>query len=138
MTVHAVSFRLAALIGAAAFASIAPAKAQTTQPTSPTTTCPEANPPFVMPPEISSSGGVLKGTITLTEQMQRVPTSVGGGATTCAPQWVRVFQRGNVTPLPSTAPTPAAVDPMPGPTLRAKVGELVQLTFVNQVNSNRF
>src|SRR2546425_70643 len=32
----------------------------------------------------------------------------------------------------------AAVDPMPGPTLRARVGDVVQLTFVNQVDSKLF
>lgn len=138
MTAHAASFRRAAVIAATAFASIAPATAQTTQPTSPTMNCMEANPPFVMPSEIASANGILKGTITLTEQMQRVPTSAGGGTPTCTPQWMRVFQSGNVTPTPSTVQPTGTVDPTPGPTLRAKVGDIVQLTFINQVNSNRF
>src|ERR1700720_2252057 len=29
-------------------------------------------------------------------------------------------------------------DPVPGPTLRARVGDLVELTFVNAVDPNRF
>jgi FtsP/CotA-like multicopper oxidase with cupredoxin domain len=115
------------------------ARAQATPaPTSPTLTCPDPNPPFVMPPEIASSGGILRGTINLSEQFIRLPSSVGGVAT-CAPQLVRTFQGAGLPPSPSVQPPAAGyADPMPGPTLRARVGELVQLTLVNQVNSNRF
>ena len=119
MTAHAVSFRRAALMAAAAFASIAPATAQTTQqPTRPTLDCMEANPPFVMPrPKSSTSNGILKGTITLTEQMQRVPRPAAGHRLTCAPQWMRVFQSGNVTPTPSTVqPNRRRSIRWPGPT----------------------
>jgi len=113
------------------------------RPTSPTVTCPDPSPPFVMPPEIVSSagpsGGVLKGTINLIDQQQRLPKSIGS-AVTCAPQIVRIFQAEGA-PAPPPAPKPDQnnlPDPIAGPTLRARVGDVVQLTFVNQVNSNRF
>jgi len=108
-------------------------------PTSPTTNCPDPSPPFVMPSEIVSSGGILKGTINLTDQQQRLPKSVAG-AVTCAPQIVRIFQaEGAPAPPPAPKPDPNNLpDPIAGPTLRAKLGDVVQLTFVNQVNSNRF
>lgn len=108
-------------------------------PTSPTTACPDASPPFVMPAEIVSSGGILKGTINLTDQQQRLPKSIKG-TVTCAPQIVRIFQaEGAPAQPPAPKPDPNNLpDPIAGPTLRAKVGDVVQLTFVNQVNSNRF
>ena len=112
-----------------------PAHAQA-QPTSPTLACPDPNPAFVMPPEIVSSGGILRGTLNLTEQFQRLPSTFGGP---CNPQLVRVFQGAGLPPSPTAQPpAPNYADPIPGPTLRARLGDLVQLTFVNQVNSNRF
>jgi FtsP/CotA-like multicopper oxidase with cupredoxin domain len=126
-----------ALAVAAILAQTMPARAQApTPPTSPTLACPDANPPFVMPPEIVSSGGILRGTLNLTEQFQRVPSTFGGP---CAPQLMRVFQGAGLPPSPTAQPpAPDYADPIPAPTLRARVGDLVQLTFVNQVNSNRF
>ena len=52
---------------------------------------------------------------------------------------MRVFQGAGLPPSPTAQPpAPNYADPIPGPTLRARLGDLVQLTFVNQVNSNRF
>jgi FtsP/CotA-like multicopper oxidase with cupredoxin domain len=153
MTVHAAPFsragqfrraafplRYAGLaLAASAIVHAASAQAQSQQPTSPTMACP--NPPsqdFIMPPEIVSSGGILKGTITLSEQFQRLPTSVAG-TVSCAPQLVRIFQGAGLPPSPpAQPPASGAADPIPGPTLRARLGDLVQLTFINQVNQNRF
>ena len=112
-----------------------PARAQA-QPTSPTLACPDPNPAFVMPPEIVSSNGILRGTLNLTEQFQRLPSTFGGP---CNPQLVRVFQGAGLPPSPTAQPpAPNYADPIPGPTLRARLGDLVQLTFVNQVNPNHF
>ena len=136
-TRHA-SVCLAVVLAAATFlVQTMPARAQApTQPTSPTLACPDPNPPFVMPPEIVSSGGILRGTLNLTEQFQRLPSTFGGP---CNPQLVRIFQGIGLPPSPNAQPpAPDYADPIPGPTLRARLGDLVQLTFVNQVNSNRF
>ena len=118
------------------------AAAQT--PTSPTVDCPTAgNQIFANPPELVSSDGMLRGTIVLTEEEQRLITSMDGTAT-CAPQLVRNFRGENVrgerlaAMRPAQPPNPNLRDPEPGPTLRARVGDLVQLTFVNRIDSNRF
>jgi FtsP/CotA-like multicopper oxidase with cupredoxin domain len=110
--------------------------------TSPTVECPNpVSQDLVMPPEIVSDKGVLKGTVILTQEDQRMPTSDDGGATqmTCAPQLVRVFRGDGLPPAPPAQPeAPGLIDPMPGPTLRARVGDIVQLRFVNEVDPNRF
>jgi FtsP/CotA-like multicopper oxidase with cupredoxin domain len=142
--------RMAVLVVAAALASRAMslACAQGTPPTftppsppTPTTVpCPKVSQDLVMPPEIASDKGVLEGTVILTQEDQRMPTSVNGGATmTCAAELVRVFRRDGFPPAPAAQPpAPGLLDPMPGPTLRARVGDLVQLRFVNEVNPNLF
>ena len=110
-------------------------------PTSPTVDCPNPiSQDLVMPPEIRSESGVLKGAVTLTQEFQRIPTSTGGGTSvTCAPQLVRAFRRVDTPPAPpAQPPAPNLTDPIPGPTLRARVGDLVQLAFVNEVDSSRF
>jgi FtsP/CotA-like multicopper oxidase with cupredoxin domain len=94
-----------------------------------------------MPPEIvrDDKEKVLKGTIILSEEFQRLPTSVGGKTVTCVPQIVRMFRADPAPPTPNAQkPAPGMNDPIPGPTLRARVGDLIQLAFINEVNSNRF
>jgi len=96
-------------------------------------------------PELTSKDHVLHGTLLLYDQQQRLtfrlpPAKKPGeaGATTkCAPQYVRVFRGiGAVPPPPASSGNYA--DPLPGPTLRARVGDLVELTFVNQINPSNF
>jgi FtsP/CotA-like multicopper oxidase with cupredoxin domain len=119
------------------------AQSQGTPTATPTTvTCPDpVSQDLVMPPEFvfSPSDNVLRGTINLIDQFQRLPSSSGGGAVTCAPQLVRVFQGEGLPPTPpAQKPLAGYADPIPGPTLRAHVGGSVALTFVNQVNPSRF
>jgi FtsP/CotA-like multicopper oxidase with cupredoxin domain len=121
--------------------SLAYAQTPAPGPTSPTVACPNpVSQDLVMPPEITSDKGVLKGTVILTQEFERMPTSVKGGAKmTCAPQLVRVFRGDGLPPVPAAQPpAPGLLDPMSGPTLRARVGELVQLAFVNEVDPSRF
>ena len=101
--------------------------------------CPDpVTQPLVRPPEFVSSGGILEGTINLTEEHQRLPTLVGG-AVACAPQLVRVFKGEGLPPAsPAQKPNPNLPDPIPGPTLRARVGDLIQLKFVNKIDPSRF
>jgi hypothetical protein len=133
-----------AVLGLAAAAlatpAVPPASAQFTPPppsaaTSPTLPCRPAGQDLMNPPEIVSSGGVLKGTVTLTEEFELLPRTAAASAN-CAQQLLRAFHPG--IPLPPPDAPPVLVDPVPGPTLRAKVGELVQLSFVNAVDANRF
>ena len=88
-----------------------------------------------------SSGGVLRGTINLTEQFIAMPQP---GDTNCTPrpsQLVRIFQgfQGLVDPVMPRPDQPPTLSPVaPGPTLRARLGDVVQLGFINQVNQNNF
>lgn len=106
-------------------------------------TCPEPNQDLVMPPELSrSSDGILRGTINLIDEFRRVPPSLAGKP--CFGVNVRVFQGQNyegkdLDPVPPAGePVPGHADAIPGPTLRARVGDLVQLKFVNTINPNNF
>lgn len=112
---------------------------------------------FFRVPEIIAQNNKLRGTILLSDQQDwmafRRPISAPTDQSTsqCFPQYVRIlrgmdtmlYQRnnqGSVSAVPY-APAPAANGyplPMPGPTLRARVGDLVQLTFLNQINAQDF
>lgn len=128
---------LAALVAPDSYAQMAPTPTTTACPVG-TGPYPRDGQPFVMPPELVSANGVLRGTVTLTEEFQRMPTSLSGSVT-CQPQLVRVFRGEGLPPAPpAQKPDPNLLDPLPGPTLRARVGDLVQLAFVNKVDSNRF
>ena len=95
-------------------------------------------------PEIVSSDGFLRGTILLNDQLERInfrtpPQSVPGDLTqrtadTCFAQYVRAYHVGG-EPLP---PPGSLTDPLPGPTLRARVGDIIELTFLNQINPADF
>ena len=134
-------------------AQTAPPRAQGPVPPTPTptsTVCPDSGQDLVRPPEFVSSGGVLKGTVILTEERQRIATSVTAPMTSttpppgtvtvdCLETLVRIFRGQGLPPQPKAKPeSSSATDPIPGPTLRAKVGDLVQLGFVNLVDSSRF
>jgi FtsP/CotA-like multicopper oxidase with cupredoxin domain len=85
-------------------------------------------------PEIKSQGGRLQGVVTLSDEERSLAGSADG--TTCDPQQLRFF-KGYSTQGPKE-PWPSTGDPIPGPTLRARVGDWVQLAFLNQVNPSNF
>src|SRR5215831_16437578 len=92
---------------------------------------------FIMPPELPSSDGVLKGTINLIDEQRRLPRPRSGMP--CRGDRVRVFVgEGLRKPPPAEKPVPGYADAIPGPTLRARVGDLVQLKFVNKIDPNNF
>ena len=60
-----------------------------------------------------------------------------GATVKCPWQWVRAYRIG--PPLGTTEEMAAAPTlPLPGPVLRARVGELIELTFLNQIDANKF
>jgi FtsP/CotA-like multicopper oxidase with cupredoxin domain len=94
---------------------------------------------------------VLRGTILLTDEQRRlifrsppVPpdqraTQPGQPGTfyDCLPQHVRAFH--GIEAVPKVPVSPGGIiDPFPGPTLRARLGDIIQLTFLNQINPGRF
>ena len=138
--------------------SALPARAQTT-PSGATSqiSCLGTQQPLVRIPEIISKNGRLRATlISGTEQVRmptRYPLTLPGTGTdksekpsqpgdpqtfqACFPEWVRTF-RSPDTSTPFPQPTNGMADPMPGPTLRARVGDFIELTFVNQIDPSKF
>jgi hypothetical protein len=129
--------------------------------------CPAPGQPLIRIPEIVSLNGKLQGTILLSNATQRMYLGSGvrnGNKFTpdpsqCLPQDVRQFQginavlpgyAGTIPPgypgyvpppsYPGYAPLPASqyVDPIPGPTLRAHIGDIVELTFLNQIGNGPY
>src|ERR1700739_112149 len=90
--------------------------------------------PLVKIHEIVSTNGVLRGTILLSDHQERMavrtpPNAPGSDEMkhqVCQPQYVRYFAD-PAAPLPVVAPGDYA-NPLPGPTLRARVGGVVGLT----------
>jgi FtsP/CotA-like multicopper oxidase with cupredoxin domain len=86
----------------------------------------------------------VRGTLVTTGEKQVIAflkgTRVSGAITTaninCAEQWVRTYRKDAAAA--SQRPDAAAVLPQPGPTIRAKVGDLVELTFLNQIDPLNF
>lgn len=100
--------------------------------------------PLLKIPEIASKNGILSGTLVLTDEQRRLifrsPGSKPGtpnSTVDCQPQRVRAFI--GLEAQPKVKPSPGGIiDPYPGPTLRAKLGDVVNLTFLNQIDANRF
>ncbi|MDP9193580.1 MAG: multicopper oxidase domain-containing protein [Acidobacteriota bacterium] len=89
-------------------------------------------------PEIQNADGVLRGNLyTVSEQVRMTVPSAGPGSTpNCFAQWVRAYRR--EAPATWNPPSSQLLSPMPGPTLRARVGQMVELTFLNMIDSNKF
>ena len=106
--------------------------------------CLPINQPLLKLPELATKNGVLSGTILLTDEQRRlIFRSPGmkpgqpGSFFDCQPQRVRAFI--GVEAMPKVPPSPGGIiDPYPGPLLRARLGDIVKLTFVNQIDANRF
>jgi FtsP/CotA-like multicopper oxidase with cupredoxin domain len=103
--------------------------------------CPPHGQELLTIPEIvRGPDGVLRATIQNVDGLRTVWGSEGipGQSTTdarCASQYMRYYI-GEDTNHPK--PWPAGPDPLPGPTLRARVGDLVEITFQNLVNPQHF
>jgi FtsP/CotA-like multicopper oxidase with cupredoxin domain len=81
-------------------------------------------------PEIVSDGVRTRGTVVLTDE-ERYQTIVKSNATRCVPQLRRFYQDHEIQ-------GPMDINTVhrniPGPTLRANLGDVVELTFLNQIN----
>ena len=96
-------------------------------------------------PELISKDGRLRGTLLLSDQQERLTfrqppakkPGEPGAKIQCAPQYVRVLRGVDAVP-PPPAKAGDYPDPLPGPTLRVRVGDLIELTFLNQINPADF
>lgn len=89
-------------------------------------------------PEIESGKDhVLRGSLYTVSEMQQLPAPrATASAPTCVAQWVRAYRLEAPT---NWNPSPQDLkEPLPGPTLRARVGDLVELSFFNVIDANKF
>jgi FtsP/CotA-like multicopper oxidase with cupredoxin domain len=113
--------------------------------------CAALNQPLVQIPELVSQGGKLRQMILLTDVTQRTNVNPDpSNPNNCVAQYVRNFVGVNATaPFYPGVPPRSGIaapwdsklffsDPVPGPTLRARVGDLIELTFVNQVDRSHY
>lgn len=98
-------------------------------------------------PEIVSSDGRLRGTITVESEKQRLAFRYPAGSrpgdpgtfNACFEQWVRAFRTPDGVPAYAGAPAAGSYrDPVAGPTLRAKVGDVIELAFLNRIDPANF
>jgi len=94
--------------------------------------------PLASVPEIQSTDGMLRGTLYTVSEQQRMttPSNGIGSAPYCFPQWVRAYRRS--APTNWNPSSQQLTTPMPGPTLRARVGDVIALTFLNVIDANKF
>ncbi|HEU4888592.1 MAG TPA: multicopper oxidase domain-containing protein, partial [Thermoanaerobaculia bacterium] len=109
---------------------------------------------LIRTPELVSSNGRLRATLGVTSQLVRMPfryplkDSAGNSPQpgsppptfiACYEQWVRAFFSPDAIPAyPGPKEGVAYVDPMVGPTLRAKVGDVIELAFLNTIDPSNF
>ncbi len=141
---RAVVLGLAGLLVAGVLLAAVPAQAQNQF-----IQCINPGQPLLRIPELVSVNKILRGTLTLSVEADRM--NLGKTGNQCVPQYVRAYRAPHgVLPkyqgsIPvgypgATPPQPPSQypDPMPGPTLRARVGDLIELTFLNQIDTGVF
>jgi FtsP/CotA-like multicopper oxidase with cupredoxin domain len=110
--------------------------------------CPQVGEKLLKVPEITRDAATnkLQAVLRVSDQDRLLwftnPTTVVGGPVLtpyCAPQHLRFFE--GYSPIHADEKWPSSgnpAEPLPGPTLRARVGDIVQITFLNQVNLANF
>ena len=104
-------------------------------------TCPSTGQDLLNIPEIKHDKGTLRAVVRLTDGMrtlwgsQGVPSAGSQTDTRCASQDVRYFDGYNPA---DPKPWPSGPEILPGPTLRAHVGDTVEVMFLNQINTQHF
>ena len=88
-------------------------------------------------PEIKSEGGRLKALLVLSDNDRRVMWDTGT-TPRCATQYMRYFHGYSLLKPGPEDPLFSKSDPIPGPTLRARVGDLIEIQFENLINTQHF
>src|ERR1044071_2006397 len=147
MSVQTLRLHLRAVVQAALFAATAllsqaaPARAQQQE----YVPCPPEQQTLLTIPVLAAQNNILRGTIVLGDEQEAIPFRLPpqskpgdpGSIVRCQPQYVRILRGVGAVPAPP-APTGQFPNPMPGPTLRARVGDIINLTFINQINPGHF
>jgi len=85
-------------------------------------------------PEIKAKNGKLQGVVLLADEQRSLASSATGAP--CNFQQLRFFE--GYSTQEAMTPWPHTGDILPGPTLRARVGDFVEIAFLNQVNTSNF
>jgi FtsP/CotA-like multicopper oxidase with cupredoxin domain len=92
--------------------------------------------------EIRSQGGKLRGVVTIRNEKRMMPEDTQAGKLTPREAMLRYFEgkdvAGNVVWPPAPSAPGALRPPLPGPTLRARVGDTVELTCLNHIKVEDF
>lgn len=119
--------RAAPVVLLAAIVFVPPAQAQ------PPTKAPDCSPgrDLITIPEIKHENGKLRAVIMLTDEYRGMWDYRGDR---CMWQHLRYFKGWNVKDWNAADPPPSWPsngEPIPGPTLRARIGDLIQISFLN-------
>jgi len=87
-------------------------------------------------PEIKSERGILRAELALLSGKRTLWGSVGDSR--CLPQDLRFFAGRSLLNGESQDPAFTSGEPIPGPTLRARVGDLIEVKFVNRIDTQAF
>ena len=95
--------------------------------------CPAQQDSLITIPQIASVGGKLRATLKLADTVRTLWGS--GGDPRCAQQRIRYLRGSSALGSPAW---PSGPEPIPGPTFRARLGDLVEISFFNQINTSNF
>ena len=124
--------RAAAGLGIVTLLPSPPAAAQNPQ----IVPCPPPNQSLLEIPEIPrSADGKLRATIEIVDGLRVIADT---NTTRCATQRLRFLRGYQGFDASKAAAWPTGNDPIPGPTLRARVGDLVELAYFNDINLENF
>jgi FtsP/CotA-like multicopper oxidase with cupredoxin domain len=105
--------------------------------------CPPYGDTLLRVPELTRDPATktLKAVMKVSDQQRMVwfPAADSGGSIFCAAQHLRYFQGYSLTnPNENWPVSNGLAEPLPGPTLRARVGDIIEISFFNEVNVNNF
>src|SRR5713226_2723012 len=136
---------LVSVLFAYAIGAQTPAPAPAPAPPSGLVTCPTLQPAeLIRIPEIQAKDGKLRGTMVVAAEQEcvgfRYPAAAPAAGNTIkwSRQWMRTMRGIDTVPPTPTTPPNTYGNPLPGPTLRARVGDLVELTLLNHVDPGVF
>ncbi|HWZ46071.1 MAG TPA: multicopper oxidase domain-containing protein [Candidatus Saccharimonadales bacterium] len=110
--------------------------------------CPQPSQALITIPEIKSTSipaakgasvstpGKILAELTLTDGLRTLWGAPGDAR--CASQYIRFFQGRNLLTGAPVDPLFSGAAPIPGPTFRSRVGDLIEIAFNNRVNTQHF